>query len=132
MLCGLRRNSGLKQDALLRCSRQIRLGLHISSPKNLPILFEAIEQARVKISGRAKAGAVTMTHAVNLQVEAKVTKACIFRLEADGWTGICEELSVTVQGGSFEDVKRAMEAALQEPIETVLRENPKTSARQAA
>jgi len=67
------------------------------------------------------------THAVKLQVEAKVPKECIFWLEADGWTGICEELSITVQGSSFEDVKRAMQAALQEHIETVLRENAKTS-----
>ena len=72
------------------------------------------------------------THAVKLQVEAKVPKECIFWLEADGWIGMCEELSVTVQGNSFEDVKKAMEASLQEHIETVLRENPKTSAQQAA
>jgi predicted RNase H-like HicB family nuclease len=71
-------------------------------------------------------------HAVKLQVEAKVPKDCTFWLEADGWTGICKELSVTVQGSSFEEVKRAMEAALQEHIETVLRENPKTRAQQAA
>jgi predicted RNase H-like HicB family nuclease len=71
-------------------------------------------------------------HAVKLQVEAKVPKDCIFWLEADGWAGICEELSVTVQGSSFEDVKKAMEAALQEHIETILRENAKTRAQQAA
>jgi predicted RNase H-like HicB family nuclease len=71
-------------------------------------------------------------HAVRLQVEAKVPKDCIFGLEADGWTGICKELSVNVQGSSFEEVKRAMEAALQEHIETLLRENPKTSAQPAA
>jgi hypothetical protein len=33
-------------------------------------------------------------HAVKLQVEAKVPKDCTFWLEADGWTGICNELSV--------------------------------------
>jgi predicted RNase H-like HicB family nuclease len=78
-------------------------------------------------------GVSVMTpHAVKLQVEAKVPKDCIFWLEADGWTGICEDLSVTVQGISFEDVKRAMEAALQEHIKTVLRENTKTTAPQAA
>jgi hypothetical protein len=72
------------------------------------------------------------THAVKLQVEAKVPKQCIFWLEADGWTGICQELSITVQGSSFEGVKRTMEAALREHIETVLRENPKASTQQAA
>jgi predicted RNase H-like HicB family nuclease len=68
------------------------------------------------------------THAVKLQVEAKVPKECVFWLEADGWKGICEELAVTVQGSSFEDVKRTMEATLQEHIETVLRKNPKQRA----
>jgi predicted RNase H-like HicB family nuclease len=78
-------------------------------------------------------GVADMTpHAVKLQVEAKVPKDCIFWLEADGWTGICEDLSVTVQGSSFEDAKRAMEAALQAHIETALRENAKASTRQAA
>jgi predicted RNase H-like HicB family nuclease len=71
-------------------------------------------------------------HAVKLQVEAKVPKDCIFWLDADGWTGICEDLSITVQGGSFEDAKRAMEVALQEHVEILLRENAKTSPQQAA
>jgi hypothetical protein len=71
-------------------------------------------------------------NAVKLQVEAKVPKDCIFWLEADGWTGICNELSVTVQGSSFEDVKKAMEASLREHIETVLRENAKRTGQQAA
>jgi predicted RNase H-like HicB family nuclease len=67
-------------------------------------------------------------HAVKLHVEAKVPKECVFWLEADGWKGICEELAVTVQGSSFEDVKRTMEATLQEHIETILSENPKQRA----
>jgi predicted RNase H-like HicB family nuclease len=71
-------------------------------------------------------------NAVKLQGEAKVPKDCIFWLEADGWTGICKELSVTVQGSSFEDVKKAMEASLREHIETVLRENAKRTGQQAA
>jgi hypothetical protein len=36
-----------------------------------------------------------------------------FWLEDDGWNGVCEELSVTVRGSSFEDAKTKMEAALQ-------------------
>jgi hypothetical protein len=68
------------------------------------------------------------THAVKLQVEAKLRKDCIFWLEADGWTGICKELSVTVQESSFEDAKKAMEAALQERIEAILRENAQRAA----
>jgi len=72
------------------------------------------------------------THAVKLQIEAKVPKECLFWLEADGWTGVCEELSIAIQGTSFENAKKAMEAALQEQIETVLRENAKTRVQQAA
>ena len=71
-------------------------------------------------------------HAVKLQVQAKGPKDCIFWFEADGWTGICEDLSITVQGSSFEHAKRAMEAALQEHVEIVLRETAKKSARPAA
>ncbi|PYV94169.1 MAG: hypothetical protein DMG89_26085 [Acidobacteria bacterium] len=59
-------------------------------------------------------------------------KECLFWLEADGWTGVCEELSIAIQGTSFENAKKAMEAALQEQIETVLRENAKTRVQQAA
>ena len=42
--------------------------------------------------------------------------------EDDGWSGVCEKLSVIVRGGSFEDAKKNMEAALQEHIERILRE----------
>jgi predicted RNase H-like HicB family nuclease len=62
---------------------------------------------------------------VLLLATCKVPKDCVFWLEADGWTGMCQDLSVTVQGSSFEDAKRAMEAALWEHIENVLRQNVK-------
>jgi hypothetical protein len=48
-------------------------------------------------------------HAVKLKVIAGVPKDCSFWLEDDGWNGVCEELSVTVQGSSFEDTKTKME-----------------------
>src|SRR5207248_9600983 len=51
--------------------------------------------------------------AVKLKVFASVPKDCSFWLEDDGWNGVCEELSVTVRGSSFEDAKTKMEAALQ-------------------
>jgi hypothetical protein len=76
--------------------------------------------------------AVMSPHAVKLQVEPKVPKDCIFWLEADGWTGVCNELLVTVQGSSFEDVKKAMEASLREHIDTLPRENAKRTGQQAA
>jgi predicted RNase H-like HicB family nuclease len=64
-------------------------------------------------------------HAVTLKVSANVPKDCSFWPEDDSWNGICEELSLTVRGSSFEDAKRKMEAALQAHIESVLRKHSK-------
>jgi len=64
--------------------------------------------------------------AIKLKVIASVPKECIFQLEDDGWNGVCEELSVTVRGNSFEDEKRKMEGALQGHIESVLRKQSGT------
>jgi hypothetical protein len=58
--------------------------------------------------------------AVKLKVFASVPKVCSFCLEDDGWSGACEELSLTVRGSSFEDAKTKMETALQAHIESVL------------
>ena len=55
--------------------------------------------------------------AVSLQVMAGVPVDCSFWPEDDGWSGVCEKLSVIVRGSSFEDAKKNMEAALQEHIE---------------
>jgi predicted RNase H-like HicB family nuclease len=63
------------------------------------------------------------SEAVSLPVIAGVPLDCSFWLEDDGWSGVCERLSVIVRGGSFEDAKKNMEAALQEHIERVLREH---------
>jgi hypothetical protein len=52
-------------------------------------------------------------HAVTLDLVARVPCHCAFWLEADGWTGVCEPMSIMVRGGSFEDAKRNLEAALQ-------------------
>ena len=62
--------------------------------------------------------------AVKLKVFASVPKDCSFWLEDDGWNGVCEELSLAVRGGSFEDAKTKMEAELQEHIESILRKHP--------
>src|ERR1700693_2557695 len=43
--------------------------------------------------------------AVKLKVFASVPKDCSFWLGEDGWNGVCEELSLTVRGSSFEDAK---------------------------
>ena len=63
------------------------------------------------------------SEAVSLPVMACVPLDCSFWLEDDGWSGVCERLSVIVRGGSFEEAKKNMEAALQEHIERVLREH---------
>jgi predicted RNase H-like HicB family nuclease len=63
------------------------------------------------------------SQAIKLKVTASVPKDCIFQLQDDGWNGVCEELSVTVRGDSFEDAKREMETALQAHIESVLRKH---------
>ncbi len=70
-------------------------------------------------------------HAVKLKVSANVPKDCSFRPEDDGWNGVCEELSLTVRGSSFEDAKRKMEAALQAHIEDVLKHSRKSGRRVA-
>ena len=71
-------------------------------------------------------------HAVKLEVIAGVPKDCIFLLEDGVWNGVCEELSVTVRGSSFEDAKMKMEAALQAHIESVLRKHSTKSGKRVA
>jgi hypothetical protein len=69
-------------------------------------------------------GVASMTaHAVKLKGVAGVPKDCSFWLEDDGWNGVCEELSLTVRGSSFEDAKTKMEAELQAQIESILRKH---------
>jgi predicted RNase H-like HicB family nuclease len=71
-------------------------------------------------------------HPVTLKVSANVPKDCSFWLEDHSWNGVCEELSLTVRGSSFEDAKRKMEAALQAHIESVLRKPSRASRKKVA
>ena len=81
----------------------------------------------------SKKGAAIMTgHRVTLKVSANVPKDCSFWPDDDSWNGVCEELSLTVRGSSFEDAKRKMEAALQAHIERVLHKNPNASRKKIA
>jgi hypothetical protein len=76
---------------------------------------------------------VTMTsQVVNLQVTASIPIDCDFWSEDDGWKGLCKNLSVTVHGSSFENVKKNMATELQMHVERILRELPKRSARRVA
>ena len=61
--------------------------------------------------------------AVKLKVFASVPKDCSFWLEDDGWNGVCDELSLTVRGSSFEDAKTQMETEIQAYIESILRKH---------
>ena len=60
------------------------------------------------------------SEAVSLPVIAGIPLDCSFWLEDDGWNGVCEELSLTVRGSSFEDAKTKMEDELQAHIERIL------------
>ena len=85
------------------------------------------------ISENPKKGAASMTgHPVTLKVSANVPKDCSFWPEDDSWNGVCEELSLTVRGSSFEDAKRKMEAALQAHIESFLRKQSRASRKKVA
>ena len=72
------------------------------------------------------------SQAIKLKVTASVPKDCNFQVEDGGWSGVCEELPVTVRGRSFEDTKRQMEAALQAYVESVLREHSKATREKVA
>jgi predicted RNase H-like HicB family nuclease len=72
------------------------------------------------------------SEAVSLAVIAGVPLGCRFWPEDDGWSGVCESLSVIVRGSSFEDAKKHMETALQEHIERILREQLGRSAQRVS
>ena len=72
------------------------------------------------------------SEAVSLKVVAGIPVDCSFWPEDDGWSAVCEKLSVIVRGSSFEDAKKNMEAALQEHIERILREQLGRSAQWVA
>ena len=61
-------------------------------------------------------------HAVTLRVTPFLRLECKFWLTDDGWNGSCEQPSITVQAGSFEDAKSEMEMALGKYVESLLRE----------
>ena len=71
-------------------------------------------------------------YAVALRVAPFLRIECKFWLTDDVWTGSCEQLSITVQAGSFEHAKSEMEIALGKHIESLLREAQRTGTGQAA
>lgn len=71
-------------------------------------------------------------HAVNLRVAPFLRVECKFWLTDDGWSGSCEQPSITVQAASFEHAKSEMEIALGKYLEGLLRGAERSSAGQAA
>jgi hypothetical protein len=69
---------------------------------------------------------------VTLKVFANVPKDCSFWPKDDSWNGVCEELSVTVRGSSFEDAKTKIEAALRAHIEDVMQKRSRKGGERAA
>jgi len=71
-------------------------------------------------------------HSVTLRVTPFLRIECKFWLTDAGWSGSCEQPSVTVQAGSFEHAKSEMEMALGKYIESLLREAQASTTGQAA
>jgi hypothetical protein len=69
---------------------------------------------------------------VNLVVIASIPMDCDFWSEDGGWRGLCQRLSVRVNGDSFEDAKKNMAAELQMHIEKILLQQRQESARRMA
>lgn len=66
-------------------------------------------------------------HAVSVPVIAPVPFECKFWQDSDIWHAVADGLNITVQGSSFEDAKRNMEAALNEYVQSLVRKPTATS-----
>jgi len=71
-------------------------------------------------------------HSVTLRVMPFLRIECKFWVTDDGWNASCDQLSITVQGGSFEHAKSQMEMALGKYVESLLRKVEASSTSQAA
>jgi hypothetical protein len=71
-------------------------------------------------------------HAVTLGVNPFLRIECKFWLGDDGWNGTSENPPISVQSGSFEQTKAAMELALGKHIELVLQNSRPVNKGQAA
>jgi len=71
-------------------------------------------------------------HAVTLRVTPCVRIECKFWLGDDGWNGMAEHPSITVQAGSFEQAKSDMELALGNHIVSLLNKSRPETKGQAA
>ena len=60
--------------------------------------------------------------AIAVPVAASVSIECHFWPESGGWKGVCDELSIAVEGISFKDSKEGMERALADYMISIFRE----------
>lgn len=72
------------------------------------------------------------SHAVTLKVTPCLRIECKFWLGDDGWNGTAEHPSLSVQAGSFEQAKSALELALGNHIMSLLNESRRETKEQAA
>ena len=96
----------------------------------LPDMLERHFSELIRSEGAAFRITTTKTmdsQAVKVPVIAPIPVECIFWPEADGWTGECTELSLTVRGAGFEEAKKNMESALQTYISRLIQETKKAA-----
>jgi len=79
-----------------------------------------------------RSGGIKTSEVVTLEVMATIPIDCDFWSQDDGWQGLCESLSLTVRGSSFEDAKKNMAGELQVLIEKLLREHPRRTPQRVA
>lgn len=72
------------------------------------------------------------SHAVTLKVTPCLRIECKFWLGDDGWNGTAEHPALSVQAGSFEQAKSALELALGNHIMSLLNESRRETKGQAA
>ena len=71
-------------------------------------------------------------HAVSVRVMAPVAFECKFWIDSDGWHAVADGLNIAVDGGSFEEAKRNMEAALNDYVQSLVRKPHPAKDRTAA
>jgi len=98
--------------------------MHCFLPEELP--------EHIKCPSHGGGGLIMANHAVSLKIIPCLRIECKFWLGDDGWNGMSEHPSITVQAGSFEHAKADMEFALGKHIESLLKRSTPMSKGQAA
>jgi predicted RNase H-like HicB family nuclease len=75
---------------------------------------------------------IMTANAVALRVTPSLDIECKFCLRDDGWSGVAEQPSITVQAATFEQAKADMESALGKHIRTLFETSRAVSKGQTA